>query len=85
MDEIFGLKFHFWLKHSPQFFFEILICGKAFLDPLIYFIKVKNFAQNDKFSNKNDMYPLVKEFQKKNAITISETLSQKFHPYSILS
>ena len=31
-------------------FFLILSCGKSFLDPFIYFTKVKKFAQNDKFS-----------------------------------
>ena len=31
-------------------FFLILSCGKSFLDPFIYFTKVKKIAQNDKFS-----------------------------------
>ena len=45
------------LAYSFTYAYNILSCNKPFLDPLIYFIKVKNFAQNDKFSDKNDMIP----------------------------
>ena len=49
-----------------KFDFEIPSCGKPFSDPLIYFIKLNVFGQNDKFSNRNDMFPACKDFKKKN-------------------
>jgi hypothetical protein len=62
MDDFFGLNFHFMLT---KFYFEISACGMPFSDPLIYFIKLNVFAQNDKFSNKNDMFPACRDFKKK--------------------
>ena len=63
---------NFWLKVSfmviafiTKNYFEISSCKKPFLDPLIYFIKVKKFAQNYKFSNKNDMFAACRDFKKK--------------------
>ena len=48
-----------------KFDFEIPSCGKLFSDPPFYFIKLNVFAQNDKFSNKNDMFPACRDFKKK--------------------
>ena len=35
---------------------EFLSFGKPFLDPLIYLLKVKIFAENDKFTSKIDIF-----------------------------
>ena len=64
MDKFFGLTFHLCWYSIHHIFFEIPSCGKPFSDPLIYFIEVKNFAQNDKFSNENDMFSSMKELKK---------------------
>ena len=48
-----------------KFDFEIPSCGKLFSDPPFYFIKLNVFAQNDKFSNKNDMFPACRDLKKK--------------------
>jgi hypothetical protein len=57
-----------------------------FLDSFIYFIKRRIFAQNDKFSNKNDLVSEWRDFNKKIEVyvqvhMIKDTLSHKFHPY----
>ena len=53
------------------------------------FIKGKNFAQNCKFSNKNDIFFVHGGMSMKNFVLYvhikNETLSHKFHPYSILT
>ena len=50
---------------------------------------MRNFDQKYKFSNNNDMVSPWRNFQKKILVAclhmINETLSPKFHPYSILT
>ena len=59
LDKIFDLKFHIRMlvAFTTKTFWKFPSFGKPFSDPLIYFIKVENVAENDKFSNKNDMFP----------------------------
>ena len=56
---------------------------KPFLSNYSYFIERRIFAQNYKFSNKNDLLCAWRDF-KKNVDMINETLSHKVHQYSIL-
>ena len=61
---------------------------KPFSIKLIYLIERRSFDQMYKFSNKNDMVCEWRNFQN-NLVAylhmIIETLSHKFHPYSILT
>jgi hypothetical protein len=52
---------------------EFLSFGKPFLDPLIYLIKLKIFAQNDKFTSmkgfeKNCLFKKIRIFSFKTSI-----------------
>ena len=79
IDENFGLKFHLSYAHTYTknlFFLNPSMC--PFSDLLIYFIKGRIFTKNYKFS---DLLCSWRDFKK----MINETLSQKFHPYSILT
>ena len=62
---------------------------KPFLNNLIYLIERENFDQNWKFSNKNDLLYIWRDFNKKNCDVRKydkwNSLSHKFHPYSILT
>ena len=58
---IFGLKM--MMKSGlEKIFLEIPPCAKPFSDLLIYFIKVRIFALNYKFSNKNDLVCAWRDF-----------------------
>ena len=86
MDEIFALKFHLNTirLYATKFFLLKSLNANHFR---IYFIKVRIFAQNYKFSNKNYIVWAWRDF-KKNVLyvhIINENLSQTFHPYSILT
>ena len=41
--------------YTTKNIFEIPTCGNPFLDPFIYYINRRDFAQNDKFSNENNI------------------------------
>ena len=82
---IFGLKM--LVKSGLEFFFlKFLHAQNYFPD----FIKGKNFAQNCKFSNKNDIFCARRDVNENFCAVCTnniknETLSHKFHPYSILT
>ena len=62
--------------------------GSPFAIKWIYLIERRNFDQKYKFSSKNDMVSAWRNFQKifrHIYIMINETLTHKFHPYSILT
>ena len=60
-----ALSFSYACSIHNMFFWHYLSCKKPFSDPLIYLIKVKIFAQKDKFSNKIDMFSRMKGFFQK--------------------
>ena len=65
MDKNFGLNFHFMYAYNiPTFFFEFPFMQEVIFRPS-YFIK---FAQNDKFSNKIDLFAACRDFENKIAV-----------------
>ena len=70
------------------YFFIIPPCEMPFSENLFYFIVKWTLAQNYKFSNKNDLLCTWRDFKKIFMVDVdmvNETLSQKFHSYSILA
>ena len=61
---------------------------EPFSSKLFYYIEMRTFEKNCKFSNKNDLLSAWKNLKQKifveYADVINETLSQKCYPYSIL-
>ena len=80
--DIFRLKI--MVKSSLEIYFFKFLHSKTFSDLLIYFIKGRIFALNNKialFAHGG----ISKKFFVVYMYMVNETLSQKFHPYSILS
>ena len=57
-------KFAWNFIYSPHIFFWNSFMQEAIFRPSHLIHKTENFAQNDKFSNKNDMFPVWRSFKK---------------------